>query len=82
MDGPVWELRFIDGRGASFYTTADVTADIGKPGMVRSIPVAAQVFQGSAVANALAAFAGGDVVELHANMAAIAYALRHDPSVP
>jgi hypothetical protein len=80
MEREIWELRFMDGRGASYFTTVDVTEDIGRPGVGRSIPVAARVVQGNAVRDAAACFAEGRVVELQANMAAVAYAVRHPVS--
>lgn len=78
MQRSIWELRFMDGRGASFYTTSDVTADIGKPEIVRMIPVAARVSQPSALQDARKCFDQGRTVELAAHMAAIAYAVRHE----
>jgi hypothetical protein len=74
----IWELRFADGRGASFYTQIDVTADIGRSDGVRRLDVAASVFEGSALENARRCFDEGRVQELVANMSAVAYALRHD----
>lgn len=75
----IWELRFLDGRGASLYTTEDVTEHIGRTGVVRQIHVAASVFSESALSDAVACFREGRVLDLWAHMGAVAYALRHEP---
>jgi hypothetical protein len=77
MTTPVWELRFKDGRGASFFTNVDVTGDLGQPGVRRTIPVAASVRQGSPIADARSQLQAGEVLSLVADMSAIAFALRH-----
>ena len=74
----IWELRFIDGRGASFFTESDVTADVGQAGQIRRINVAATAFEGSAISDAERCFQEEDVLELSAHMGAVAYAVRHD----
>jgi hypothetical protein len=74
----IWQLRFVDGRGASFFTSTDLTEDLGKTGVIRIIPVAASVFEETAVADARACFERGETLELVANMGAIAYLVRHD----
>jgi len=76
----IWELRFIDGRGASVYTEDDVTSDIGCTGKVRRIAIAASVFEETAVADAASCFREGRVLELFAHMGSVAYALRHEAS--
>jgi hypothetical protein len=73
-----WELRFTDGRGASFYTTTDVTEFVGAHEVTRTIPVAALVSQESALADAAKCFDEGLVAELTAHMGAVAYVLRHE----
>jgi hypothetical protein len=78
----LWELRFTDGRGASFFTTADVSEDIGRLGLVRTIPAAAQVSQARALHDARKCFEEGRVVELIAHMGAVAYGLRHELPTP
>jgi hypothetical protein len=77
MKSPIWELRFMDGRGASFYTTSDVTRDIGQS-ETRIVLVAAQVSQARAIKDARACFEHGRTKQLVAHMSAIAYALRHE----
>lgn len=74
----IWELRFSDGRGASFYTDEDVTSDIGKQGVVRTFRVAAVVFQGSPVRDAKRCLEESDVVPLTAHMGAVAFAVCHN----
>lgn len=74
----IWELRFTDGRGASFFTESDLTGDIGQAGHIRRINVAATAFEGSAIGDAERCFREGKVLELSAHMGAVAYALRHD----
>jgi hypothetical protein len=74
----IWELRFSDGRGASHFTTADVTADVeGGAGSIR-IPVAASVSASAALRDARRCFAEGTIVELVAPLSALAYVLRHE----
>ena len=74
----VWELRFRDGRGTSVFTTQDVTSEIGAPGKTRRFEIAAESAAGRELADARRCLAEGSVVELVANMAAIAYAVRHE----
>src|SRR5689334_9602319 len=74
----IWELRFVDGRGASLYTTTDISADIGKPALVRSVTVAAVVFADRAISDARECFASDNVRPAWLNMAAVAYAIRYD----
>jgi hypothetical protein len=74
----IWELRFTDGRGASFYTTSDVTEIIGKSEAVRTFPVASDVSKENALWDAKACFAEGRTVELTAHLGAVAYAVRHE----
>ena len=73
----LWELRFKDGRGASFYTALDVTDDLGKVGKLRTISVASDVSVASALPDAAQCIQDGRVIELVADMGAIAYAVRH-----
>jgi hypothetical protein len=77
MATAIWELRFKDGRGASFFTDVDITGDLGRVGVTRTIPVAASVRQGSAIADARSQLETGDVLSLVADMSAIAFALCH-----
>jgi hypothetical protein len=81
MKRTLWELRFIDGRGASFYTTTDVTEYMGTKGIVRTVPVAGRVSQASAVSDAAKCFDDGPIVELTADMGAVAYAVQHEVSL-
>ena len=74
----VWELRFTDGRGASFFTNSDPTADIGSSGVVRTFVVAADVSLDNALADAVQCLRDGITVELVANMEAVAYAVRRN----
>jgi hypothetical protein len=73
----VWELRFMDGRGASVYTAIDVSEDVGQVGVVRIVPIAADVSQERALSDARRCFETGRVLELVAHMGAVAYAVRH-----
>jgi hypothetical protein len=75
----IWELRFRDGRGASFYTAHDVTDDVGKNGVVRTIEVARHALAGDAPAVARECVQTRQVTLLTAHMGAVAYAVRHDP---
>ena len=77
MDTPLWELRLIDGRGASLFTAEDVTRDVGRSGAVREVPVAADVSDASAISDARRCLADGRVVAATLHMGAVAYALRH-----
>jgi hypothetical protein len=74
----IWELRFSDGRGASFYTNEDVSADIGQQGIVRTIEVAAQASVGTALADARRCLEERQTQLLTSHMGAVAFALRHD----
>jgi hypothetical protein len=74
----LWELRFTDGRGASFFTDSDVTSDVGQEGAIKHIRVAATVFEASALDDARRCFEDGRVLELTASMGAVAYALRYE----
>jgi hypothetical protein len=74
----VWELRFTDGRGASFFTKTDPTADLGNSGVVRTFVVAADVSRDNALADAIECLREGITVEMVANMAAVAYAVRRN----
>lgn len=74
----VWELRFTDGRGASFFTKTDPRADLGSPAVVRTFPVAADVSRDNALADAAKCLRDENTVEIVANMAAIAYAVRRN----
>jgi hypothetical protein len=74
----IWELRFSDGRGASFYTDEDVTDEIGKAGAIRTVRVASLAFEGTALRDAARCLEKGDVVALTAHMGSVAFAVRHD----
>ena len=74
----IWELRFTDGRGATFYTTSDVTDKIGKAEAVQTFPVAADVSQENALRDAGRCLAEGRTFELTAHLGAVAYAVRHE----
>ena len=71
----MWELRFADGRGAGFFTTTDVTDDLGRVGAVRNVTVAANVDEATALADARRCFAEHDLLELAIHMGAVAYAV-------
>jgi hypothetical protein len=73
----IWELRFRDGRGASFFTTEDISSDIGKADVIRRIRVARVAVQGRGVEDARRCFAEGRVSDLVAHAGAIAFAIRH-----
>ena len=73
----IWELRFNDGRGASFYTAEDITSDIGTAGLTRTFEVAASVFEATALSDAHRCLSRGEVLTLTAHMGSLAYALRH-----
>jgi hypothetical protein len=74
----IWELRFVDGRGATVYTEKDVTAEIGKRGRIRRFNVAAVELEGAAIDDARRCLKEGNVVEIRAHMATVAFAVRHD----
>jgi hypothetical protein len=77
MAKTIWELRFKDGRGASFFTYVDVSEDVGQPARTRTVPVAATVRPGTAIADAQTELEAGNVLTLVADMGAVAFALRH-----
>jgi hypothetical protein len=76
----IWELRFVDGRGASVYTQSDVSNEVGQAGKVNRIQVAAHVFEDTALSDTAACFREGRLLELSAHMGSVAYALRHELS--
>lgn len=73
----IWELRFADGRGASLFTNVDVSGDVGREGVVRTIRVAAHVTQERAVADARRCFERGAANHATAHMGAVVFAIRH-----
>jgi hypothetical protein len=73
----IWELRFSDGAGTSVYTFVDPEAHIGTD-RVWSFPVAATVFQGSALRDARRCFERDEVNELVTDMRHVAFVIRHE----
>jgi hypothetical protein len=78
MSSPIWEIRFLDGRGATVFTAADLTADVGRLGATRVVPVASDVSEERALADARSCISAGDVVEMTLHLGAVAYVIRHD----
>lgn len=77
MERSLWEIRFRDGRGASFFTSVDPSEFLPMPDVTRTVPVAADVADATALRDARRCIAAGDLVELTFRMDAVAYLVEH-----
>jgi hypothetical protein len=73
----IYELRFMDGRGASLYTDEDISGTVGQWGACRVLRVAAQVSRERPLEDARRCLTEGDIVTVEAHMGAVAYVARH-----
>ena len=76
----IWEIRCLDGRGASLFTNDDVSVHLSSPGTVRQIEVALGVSSESQVGDALDAFARGNTATVFLKLDAVAYTVKHEPA--
>jgi hypothetical protein len=74
----IFELRFLDGPGTRVFTSDDVSGAVGKPEVLRTIPIAAEIGKQTPVADAMSCLRRQRTLTLVANMGAVAYVVRHE----